>query len=83
MNSNELQSKIANTSGRASLLAHGRQSETELITELYLAAYNRFPSDSELEAASRAFSVTDATRLTATQDILWALLNSAEFVFNH
>ena len=64
-------------------LADSKQSPHELITELYLAALSRCPTQDELHAAARFFEAPGATRQTATEDILWALLNSPEFVFNH
>jgi len=83
MNSNKLQSKIAHSEGRAKKLADSKLSEKEIITELYLAAYNRYPVQEELEAAFKTFSSKDNTRKSAIEDVMWALLNSAEFVFNH
>ena len=83
MNSNRLQSQIANAEGRAKKLADSKRSEEEIINELYLSAWSRFPDKEEMQAALSAFSAKDATRQTATEDVMWALLNSAEFVFNH
>jgi hypothetical protein len=64
-------------------LADGKAPPEEIVTELYLSALNRFPSADELSAAVKVFSAEKATRQTATEDVLWALLNSPEFVFNH
>jgi hypothetical protein len=36
-----------------------------------------------MQIATAAFTAPDATRQSATEDVFWALLNSAEFVFNH
>ena len=83
MNSNALQSRIAGASGRARQWAAGDRSSKDIVTELYLTAFSRFPTPEELSVASRAFAAPEATRQTATEDILWALLNTAEFVFNH
>ena len=83
MNSNRLQSKIANTDGRAKKLAQGPLSPEEIVTELYFSTYCRAPESEELKTAAAAFSASSATRQTATEDVMWALLNSAEFVFNH
>lgn len=83
MNSKALQAKLSNDNGRARKLAASDKSPAEIVTELYLTSLNRPPTDEELQIATAAFSATDTTRQTATEDVFWALLNSAEFVFNH
>jgi hypothetical protein len=83
MNSNRLQDKISSERGRARKLAESKLEPREIVAELYLAAYSRPPSDDEAAVALKAFSAKGATRQTAAEDVLWALLNSAEFVFNH
>ncbi len=83
MNSTKLQTQISSTEGRAKRLAESKFSEQEIINELYLATWSRFPEKDEMQLALAAFSAKDVTRQTATEDLMWALLNSAEFVFNH
>ena len=83
MNSNRLQTQIASADGRAKKLADSKLAEQEIINELYLATCSRFPTKEEIELARSAFSAKDATRQTTTEDMMWALINSAEFVFNH
>jgi hypothetical protein len=57
--------------------------EPKLVNEIYLATYNRMPSSAELQTALRFYATPGATRQTASEDLAWALINSAEFVFNH
>jgi hypothetical protein len=83
MNSQVLQAKLANPQGRAHLLAASDKKPDEIVTELYLAAFTRPPTSGELEAASARFGSGAKERQAATEDVLWALLNSPEFVFNH
>jgi hypothetical protein len=83
MNSNKLQTQIASADGRAKKLADSKLSEQEIINELYLTTRSRLPDKQEMQLALSAFSAKDATRQTATEDVMWALINSAEFVFNH
>jgi hypothetical protein len=83
MNSNRLMTKLSSDAGRAAMLAKSERTPSQIVEELYLAAYSRPPTAEEAQIAVAAFSAKDATRLTATEDILWALVNSAEFVFNH
>jgi len=83
MNSNKVQSRIANAEGRAKKLAESKMSEREIVEDLYLSAYGRTPTEEELRIASKAFASDSATRKTAIEDLMWAMINSAEFVFNH
>ncbi len=83
MNSTKLMGKIANPAGRAAKLAESKATPSEIVKELYLAAYARYPAADELRVAVGTFSQDGATRLTASEDVLWALINSAEFVLNH
>ncbi|CAA9376087.1 MAG: hypothetical protein AVDCRST_MAG64-322 [uncultured Phycisphaerae bacterium] len=83
MNSTRLAEKIAHESGRAATLAKSERGVDAIVTELYLATYARFPTPDEMKTAAGAFSAEGATRQSATEDLMWALLNSAEFVLNH
>ncbi len=83
MNSKELQAKLTNDNGRAHKLAASDKSPAEIVTELYLTSLSRPPTEDELQIAIATFNAPDAKRQTATEDVFWALLNSAEFVFNH
>jgi hypothetical protein len=83
MNSRSLQSKLASAEGRVKKLADSKCAPQEIVTELYLVAYSRLPTAEELAKATAAYEADGVTRQTATEDVLWALLNSPEFVFNH
>lgn len=83
MNSDGLQAKLSNKAGRVAGLASSELTEVQIIDELYLSCYSRLPSEEERAIAAQQFTIPGATRQTACEDILWALINSAEFVFNH
>ncbi|MFO1501806.1 MAG: DUF1553 domain-containing protein, partial [Verrucomicrobiota bacterium] len=83
MNSTALQAKLGHPVGRVAQLAASLRPPAEIVDELYYGAFGRAPAEVELHAAVGAYAAEGATRQTATEDVLWALLNSAEFVFNH
>lgn len=83
MNSRAIQAKLGAAAGRARQLADSQKSPAEIVSELYLATLGRLPAAEEIPAATAPFSAAGATRQGATEDVFWALLNSAEFVFNH
>ena len=83
MNSRELQKKLSSDEGRIKELAESKMTAREIVTELYLSALSRYPTSEELALACEPFEASGVSRRQAAEDVLWALLNSAEFVFNH
>ncbi len=83
MNSEKIHARIAHPDGHAASYAKGARTSGEIVEEIYLTVYARFPTDEEREIALSAFSAEGATRKTAVEDLIWALLNTAEFVLNH
>ena len=81
MNSPTLSAKITSDTGRAATLAASKKSNAEIVDELYLLAYGRPPKADELTACLARFDKKDAKRRTATEDLMWALINTPEFVF--
>ena len=81
MNAPGLTAKITADSGRAAWLAAGKLSIAEIIEELYLLTYCRLPSADEAAKCAARFTQKGVTRRVATEDILWALINTPEFVF--
>lgn len=82
MNSTGTDAKIGSRDGRAARLAASALTDTEIIDELYLTTLTRFPSDEERKRVLQVFA-DSPNRREAVEDILWALLNTKEFVFNH
>jgi hypothetical protein len=54
----------------------------EIIEELYLRTLSRFPKQEEAQLAQQGISQAPSPR-EGYEDLLWALLNSKEFLFNH
>ncbi len=83
MNSDKLQTQLADKVGRAAALSQAGRSAGEIVDEVYLAIYSRWPSAEESAIAVHAVESVQAMRQSAIEDLMWALINSAEFVFNH
>ncbi len=81
LNAPEIFEKISHRNGHVRKIAKSELPPAELIDDLYLRTLSRFPTSAEKELMLRAFIETD--RRAAAEDVLWALLNSREFVFNH
>ncbi len=72
--------KIRN--GRLARLVEGNSSDQQIVDEFYLALLSREPDADEREFALQ--HVTDGVhRVEGLADIVWALVNSCEFVTNH
>ncbi|HTE18761.1 MAG TPA: hypothetical protein VK689_10320, partial [Armatimonadota bacterium] len=54
----------------------------EIVEELFLRALARRPTANELADVLKVIP-TAPSRDEALQDVLWALINSKEFMFNH
>jgi hypothetical protein len=79
-NSEEIESKLA-TSGRITQALAAKKPPREMVSEFYLAAFSRNPTDRELERALSYLSAQKDQR-RALQDLLWVLVNSKEFSLN-
>ena len=90
MNGSDVRSKLGSGSGRAAKLAKDKRPHAEKVQELYLAAFAREPRAKELKTAvafldepvtdSNGNQISDRQKF---EDLLWALINTKEFLFNH
>ncbi len=94
INAADVKAKLAQPNGRAERLAKEERPAEEKVRELYLAAFSRDPRAEELKVAVDYLTEarTDAAGNTIEpqraarenfQDLLWALINTKEFLFNH
>lgn len=84
LNSSEVQNKISSGTGRAVVLANQKDRPHEdRIREMYRWVYAREPDAEELEIAKGHIEKNKDNEKVAYEDILWALINTKEFLFNH
>jgi hypothetical protein len=89
LNSEEVQGKITRGGGRADTLAKAddKRPDTEKLDELFLWAFARKPSAEDKKTALEHIEKMTAKngpagKKTAYENILWAIINTKEFVFN-
>ncbi|MCB9950915.1 MAG: DUF1549 domain-containing protein [Planctomycetaceae bacterium] len=80
--SDEMENKIADGNGRLARLFKEETPVPTVVEELYLAAFARFPSAEERQVGEDYLNSAEDKR-KAAEDLLWTILNSREFVFNH
>ncbi|MCY2966725.1 MAG: DUF1549 and DUF1553 domain-containing protein [Planctomycetota bacterium] len=81
-NSDELENKLAAGGGRIHQLMEAKRPRGEIVEELYLATLSRYPTPKELDAMQAHIEQAKDPR-QGVEDVLWSLLNSREFLFNH
>jgi hypothetical protein len=86
VNSREIQEKLSAADGRAARLAADPRADSAKVRELYLWVFARPPTAEELRTATTYLArrgTTDQGKRQAYEDLMWALLNTKEFLFNH
>ena len=82
LNGDTIAGKVANAKGRVGKLLTAKSTHEAVVQELYLATLGRRPSPQE-QAASREFLAASPSPKECYEDLLWALLNSKQFLFVH
>ena len=94
INAPDVKGKLAHPNGRAEKLAKENRSPEEKIRKLYLAAFAREPQSAEMKTAldylaeprlnAEGKPIDSVQRARENfQDLIWALVNTKEFLFNH
>ncbi len=81
-NSDEVENKIADGNGLVAQLLKQTRPLAEMIDEIYLNALGRPPRPDELSKTTAYVAAQDKPQ-PALEDVLWTLINSKEFMFNH
>jgi hypothetical protein len=82
LNGDFLNRKISSPTGRIETLFKKQMPLPAVVEDLYLATVSRPPSSNEQDKAQTWIKAAPSPKEGA-QDLLWVLLNSREFLFNH
>lgn len=71
-----------NQSRRLASLVKSKATDEQAVEELFLGTLSRMPTDKEKDEALK-YIKGEKTRAAGLQDVLWALINTREFILNH
>jgi hypothetical protein len=93
INGDTLNKKLSAPDGTIALFLKLGLSDRRILEYMYLSAFSRYPSDSERATLATALEKTRLEKGTeetrrdahrqALEDMVWAMLTSKEFLFNH
>lgn len=82
LNGNVLNGRIGAPDGRVARAVQAKKPAKDMVEEFYLATLSRLPTDKEQAAAQKLLSKAPNPQEGA-EDLMWGLLNTKEFMFNH
>ena len=80
LNGDIIFNKIAAPTGRIATLLKEQRAHEDIVTEVYLAALGRRPSEVEM-ATSRTHLANSPSPKEYYEDLMWALMNTKQFLF--
>ncbi len=82
MTDTSILAKFTDAKGRVAALAKSKLTNEELADEMFLATLSRLPTADQKASAAEAIK-TAKNRTEGITDVLWALVNTREFILNH
>ncbi|MEN8150042.1 MAG: DUF1553 domain-containing protein [Planctomycetota bacterium] len=83
LNSTDIQGRIERSPRLGKLLLGRRKEPGEKIRQVYLLILSREPTEVEVAAIMKYFASGIAGAKQAADDVVWALINSKEFLYRH
>jgi len=83
LNAKTIQEKLAHPDGLPARLAKDTAPVPERLHNLYMTALSRAPRDEEVKAANEFLTRKAGKEKEAWEDLVWAVVNTKEFLFNH
>jgi hypothetical protein len=82
LNSSHIQRKIEQST-KLQLILQTKGKPRDVIDRIYLTVLSRLPTEEELKTVGAYFPASGGNRRAAAVDVIWALFNSAEFLYRH
>ena len=84
LNGTELHDRVVSDEGLVNRLIQQSVDDRDLVEAMYLGSLSRLPGTREVDAILAGAPADNAKlRRQYYEDLLWALLNGKEFLFNH
>ena len=83
MNSEKMHTDVLNDTGNAAKLAESDKDPQELAMSLYQLVYGRNPTEEETRLVDELLKAENANRRHIVEDLMWAMLNTPEFVLQN
>ena len=81
MNAPAIQKKVTAENGRCRQLAQSETPIEQVLDELYLTTYSRFPTEVEKADLLKVYDHQKEKRREFIEDVMWSLINSPEFLY--
>lgn len=83
LNSTHVQRKIERSWKLRALIAQRGKKAKNVPRAIYIAVLSRPPSDKEVKLVAKYFKTPGMNRKQMIDDLIWALINSKEFLYHH
>ncbi len=83
LNSTHVQNKIERSWRLRGLVNTAKGNRRTLVSTIYVTILSRYPTQDELAAAQKYFQTKGMNLRQAANDLVWALINTKEFLYRH